>query len=187
MRDRIFGLFVVLAALASVSASAITLSITPVTDVSVLQTGDTVSFDLAYDATDVNDLIGGAFDLVYDSTALSLVDIQLITVGNPDFFRAPDELDGLLEGWGFGSFKLLPSQAELGRVTFSVLPTMGESTVLFGQDTTSVAGIWCGSSDLCGTRLNVDYDAVTLQRVPLPGAVWLLASGLLALGLRRRR
>ena len=76
------------------TASASTISLVP-RDGTEVATGDTITLDVSYDFTDNNLFFGGAFDIVFDSSALSFAGIDTVLAGDPSFYDGPDVQDGL--------------------------------------------------------------------------------------------
>lgn len=166
------------------AAKAATLSFLPVGDVTSVQTGDLLTFDVVADFTDTP-IFGGVFDVTWDPTALAFVSIADNLVGDPDVAQSPDVLGDRLVDWSFGGVSGVSGVNVLGTVSFSVLATMDQSTLLAFE---------CGDSQaLCRfpalinlIEIDVALSPIEIARVPLPAAGYLLGSGLmLLLGMRR--
>lgn len=184
--------FLVLFGLATV-ANAASISLAPTSSVVDTVPGDLVSFDVFMDfTTDNNGLgsditLGGGFDIVYDSSVLAFVSLSNAELGDPAFGRDPDILDGLLESWGFADFNGLTGPALVGSVQFEVLAALvGDSTLVSTTATNGISGPFVSAVDFI-TILQVDYNEVEVNAIPVPGAVWLFGSGLGLLGWLRRR
>ncbi len=148
-------------------ASTISLSLNTAEPIHV---GDDVSLDLKMDFTD-NPTDGGAIDVFYDASLLELISYTPESLGDPAFAHIPDEQPGKLNGIAFGAFGGLSGPAKIGTLVFQALTTgiteltLAENT-LFGGGTFNMV-VFTGAQ-------------VTIQPspVPLPGAVWLMLSGL---------
>ena len=128
-----------------------------------LVTGNQVTFDVVIDFSDVGGTLGGGLDVNFDSNAISLVSVTSAGLGETDFGRDPDNLDGLLESWAVGAGNGLCDATSLilGSLVFEVLPGMGASTQVMVGATDGVAGPWVSGTDFL-TLLSPDYNQVQL-------------------------
>lgn len=165
------------------TANAASISLTP--DSVDAAVGDTVSLDVIMDFSDVT-TIGGGFDIVYDSSALSFVAWNPNPVGDPSFARLPDISDGLLSGIAVGEFNTgITGVQNLGTVQFEVLALGGEVS---GADTNSPAGPFVDFSTFGVIPVEYNTAVVGSAVIPVPAAVWLMFGGLGALaGFGRKR
>lgn len=185
---KLIGALALMGFMASANAASILLAPQGATD--GLAAGDTVTFDVVMDFTDYpNGTIGGGFDIFFDSSVMQFESFfRDPTIGEADFSRDPDILDGLLESWAVAAFSPLPQFNILGTVTFSVLPTLGAGTTQIGtQATAGIGGPWVDGTTFIDL-VPVDYGAVDVTGIPVPAAVWFMLSGLGALlGFGRRK
>lgn len=131
--------------------------------------------------------IGGGYDVVFDDEAFDFVTWTSAGLGDPQFERTPDSLPGLLEYAAVGDLDVLTGPNLMATVAF----TLTDATALaFGSTISPTAtadpgGAWVAAANLI--LIDPNYSGVTF--VPLPAAVWLLASGVLGLvaATRRRR
>ncbi len=182
---KIFGALLLMGVMAGANAASISLVATsPVTDVGA---GDTVSFDIVMDFTDIPTL-GGGFDVVFDSSALQFESFVSAGLGDPAFGREPDIFDGLLESAAFADFNGLSGPALVATVTFTALPTIvGSSAIVSTQGTMGDGGPFVSAIDFV-SLIDVDYNSIEVVGVvPLPAAAWFMIGGLATLlGLRRK-
>ena len=143
--------------------------------------GSTVDFEIVMDFRDTPTL-GGGFDVVFDSERLLFNGFENFDLGNPDFSRDPDVLDGLLESWAFGSFSPIFGPAVVGRVSFTVLSNAGSGAAFVSVGPTFGPGgpFICNLGD-CISVPDVEYNSFLIAPVPLPAAGWLLLSALVVL------
>lgn len=174
------------------AASVMLVATTPTSD---LAAGSVVTFEILADFTDTAaGTTGGGFDVLFDSSVLQFDSLfRDETIGEADFSRDPDILDGLLDDWTIASFNALGADSvlNLGNISFVVLDTLGGgSTTVAGTDARaqgadpSLAGFWVDASDFV-SEIPVNYNGVELSGpmtvVPVPAAVWLMLSGVGAL------
>jgi len=185
--------FVTALLLCAGSSNATFISLVPTTAVSNVNTGDLLSFDVVMDFSDYpNGTLGGGFDIFFDSLALQFVSLVNNMVGDPDFGRDPDIMDGLLESWAVGDFFGIFGVNILGSVVFQVLDTMGASTILGTQATSGVAGPWVDATTFFDI-IPVDYGTVEVTRadvvvpVPEPRILALFTLGLAGIAMSRNR
>lgn len=149
--------------------------------------GDTVSFSVVVDFSDVA-TDGGGFLINYDAGFLGDATFTYssglpgsIDVSNWDPYLQTGSVEvGFDANDGFGGI------ATLGTMSFSVLTTGSSNIVL-----TDTAPAWRFIDTNHVNFIDVNYSGATvnaISEVPVPAALWLMASGLsfLGIGLRRR-
>lgn len=167
-------------ALASLAASAGTVSLTP--SGTLLPPNGAVVLDIiANFGSDVT--IGGATDISWDSGVLTFDSFAFgSALGSPIRDSAFDVIDlqspGLLS-IGFGNFSgiALGTSTVIGTLAFHAIGAIGSSTTLTLVD----SAVWSGFFDTNGAPISVSYNGASIGVVPLPGAAWLLLSGLAGL------
>ncbi len=149
-----------------------------------------VTFEIVIDFTEMPTL-GGGFDVTFNEEFLSLVSFtEDVILGDPAFGRPPDYVPGkgLLESWGVGDFNGI-SLGVVGQVQFKIIsPITGYDPVfVIGVGPTQgVAGPWVSAVDFT-TIIEPQYNEITIVRIPLPGAFWLMLSAIGFLVSTRRR
>ena len=167
-------LFGLVGAVQAASVSLTPLSSQPVT------LGSLISFDVMLDFGDAP-VTSGDFNLTYDTTRLAFSGFNYgsNTFGVSTFNINPSSPDGEVQGIGFvGS---ISGSGILGTVTFL---TEGLGMADLSPVAASPPGFFNGSSPVVP-----DYfgNSAQISAVPVPAAVWLMASGLLGMvGLSRR-
>lgn len=162
-------------------AQSASVSLTPVSQSVAL--GDSVSFMVNVDFSDTA-TIGGRFQLGYDASILSFTSFTydtLFTSGLTTY--TPTLSSGLINDLGFAG--LVSGSGTLGTVTFSTVDTGSAS--LASAEYSNPTYRFRNSTG--SSFITVDYGGATAQvsAVPVPAALWLMASGLSALGLGLRR
>lgn len=175
-------LLLILAQLGLVGAvQAASVSLSPSSQPVML--GNSVSFDVNVDFSDAA-TIGGRFQLSYDASILGVASFTYnssFTSGLTTY--APTLSSGLIDDLGFAG--LLSGAGTLGTVAFSTLNT-GDA----GLASAAYSNAFYRFRNSTGSSfLTVIYGGATAQvsAVPAPAALWLMASGLSALGLGLRR
>lgn len=146
--------------------------------------GDSLSFDLNVNFSDIPTISGG-FNITYDSSILGLTSFNYATI-DPDILIPWTPIStgtaGLISGIGFEvDASAFGGGITLATLNFSVLNQgvynvgLVESVQFLEADGLSF--------------IDVTYNGATGQitAIPVPAALWLLASGLSALGLGLRR
>ncbi len=192
-KTKIFYILLLGLMLSPFAAHAALITLSPTSPVLAVNDGDTISFDVEMDFTEIT--LGGSFDIAYDQTALQLQSFNRLDVGDPGFGRDPDILAGLLSGWALGDFSGITGQQLLGSVSFQVLSSMGATTAVSGQDTLSVAGPFFDAGTF--QVLPVTYNSVSINRAitqppaptpaPEPSTLALLGLGVIGFGWSRRK
>jgi len=175
------------------AAHAATVSLVP-TPQSVAPGGNFV-INLSYDFTSpVGGILGGGVDIGFDDAILNLGSFSwnatFFSLVDPSLSKLPTDnsngTTGALDGWDFGNFGGLTGTGTIGTVNFQVDPlaNIGASDNIAMSVSTSSGG-WF---DSFGSQITPTLNGATVNVVPIPGAIWLLGSGLIGLvGLNRRR
>jgi hypothetical protein len=180
--------------LASVSAQAATISLTP--SFADIKVGDAVVFDMFADAADVGGILAGGLDLFYDASILSYngdfaFDAAFDT--DPSFSRLGDDCattlttncsgPGEINGIAFGNFAGLAAAGPtlVGSLSFTGMAP--GTSFLTMADNDLPAGEWYATD---GSFIPMEYIGAEVV-VPVPAAAWLMLSGLGLLGGIARR
>ena len=148
--------------------------------------GNTVSFDVSVDFSDVA-TDGGGFRISYDAALLGNADFSYAELPSPiSGVWAFDNTPGLLEGVGFDA-NAFQASTVLGTLSFTVLGAGSTSVDLSDM----LDPNWRFLDSDQWNPIDVTYSGASLgltSAVPVPAALWLMASGLgvLGAGLRRR-
>jgi hypothetical protein len=178
MKSATRALVAIALALSALNASATT-SLYLLSQQTSVRPGDVVEIAVWLDFTD-SFVLGGGFDVTWDSRALQFEAIETLVVGDPQFGRDPDVFDGLLESWAVADFSGITGVHQLGTIWFTVMLGMGPSTIVAPTDTNGIGGPWTDGF----WEVQVDYQGTLLTQVPVPAAFWLLLG---ALGVTRWR
>ncbi len=151
--------------------------------------GNQVTLTLVGDFID-EPTIGGGIDVFFDSAALSFVSFEFLDAAivgdDPDFRRAPDVLDGELNGIGFGNFDGMDGAGPIAVIVFEALAT-GLTIVDLGINEGGPPDNPGGFFNLDGASQVVGLDGAKVTVVPIPAGFLLLGSALVAVGGLRRR
>jgi hypothetical protein len=155
-------------------AKASIVMLVPTSNTSLLIDGDVISFDVMIDFSRVGGTLGGGLDITFNPNDIGLVSVTSAGLGDPDFGRDPDIMEGLLQSWAVGDFDGLGTSGPelLGRVQFEVLSTMGLGSTLTVSGTNGIAGPWISGQDF-ESFLIPTYNQVKLRRgeAPLNGGL----------------
>lgn len=163
----------------SMSAQAALVYLEPLSAQPSYEIGEIVALDLKIDFTGTP-TIGGGVDVFFDTAGLEFNSWSASALGDASFKRAPDVLPGQLNGIAFGDFAGLPQIATVGTLEFKVLQTGSWLIDLEAND--APAGPFYSATTF--SQLPVTFNDTTVNAasvVPVPGAVWLFGSALLAL------
>lgn len=157
------------------AAQSASISLTPVNQNVAL--GGSVSLQLTMDFSD-DATLGGGLDLFYDDSILQFVSFTFDPgLGDdPDFRRLPDALTGELDALAFGNFAGLSGPSLVGTFLFNTL-TSGTVNFTLAQNDT-VAGGFFSANTYDAQTVTLNGASVNVSAVPLPGAGWLLVSGM---------
>lgn len=186
--------------LASANAYASTISLLPVGSTTI-NLGESVSFEIWADFSDVGGAIGGGLDIFYDSTVLGNNGDFIFDpgFGNDSFIsREGDDCtvtpgavgcdinDGEINAISPNNFNSFAAELSL-MGTLSFTGNSAGSTLLTMTDNDIPAGNWFDDSNLINFPEYLG-SSVTINAVPVPAAVWPFGSGLVGLvGVARRR
>ena len=173
-------------------SSAATLSFSP--SISTVGVGGTVNVDVVISNLPPNDLFGatpvGAFNFIveFDSQVLALTDVQFSNaLGNP--FDLPDfTFDNLLGTVDAANTSLLFFEDELADIQTS--PSFTLATLSFQAldiGTSPLDFLFTLISDAFGDEIVSNGISGEVSVIPLPGAVWLMITGLLGIGALARK
>lgn len=186
---KVIGAAALMGMMASANAASLSLVYTGDADTAadgaiLVQSGDSVTFDLIMDFSD-DPTIGGGFDINFDSAGLMFESYVGAGLGDADFGRDPDVEDGRLFSGAFGSFNVLTGPELVATITFTAMGAPGDYNVS-PSGTTGPGGPF-----IDGTFINTitpDFNGADVRIVPVPAAVWFMLSGLGALvGFGRRK
>lgn len=178
-------LVIILAQLGLVSvAQAASISLSPASQNAVVE--GTLSYQVNVDFSDVA-TDGGSFRISYDSSLLGDADFSYAALSSPITGTwAPVYSAGLIESVGFDA-NAFQGSVVLGTLSFTVLGAGNTTVTLSDMLNSNLRFLDSDQWD----PIVVDYSGATanLTAVPVPAALWLMASGLsvLGLGMRRRR
>ena len=147
----------------------------------IAQAGDILTFDVILDfAPRVT--VGGSFNITWDASAFALQGFDFSQFGDPALNRPPEVTeDGLLDTFigDFAGFDF----ANIGSMSFVFAPPEGAGTddifSIAPSATTGPAGGWIDA--FIGPPIEPEYIGVNVRVVPVPAALWLMVSGLLAI------
>ena len=167
----------------TINAKAITLSIDP--DAVEAQVGDQLSLDILYDL-EGEKTVGGTFSVNFDNNAFDFKSVKFSAnlPDDPAFRVKPDSVDSNSFNLGFGNFNEIEGKGTAATVTFMAKKEGSFSfdlgAPLAGHDPfQNVTSINYGS----GAKVQV----TPVNAVPLPGAAWLLLSGIAGLGVLKKK
>ncbi|NJN48429.1 MAG: hypothetical protein HC808_20400, partial [Candidatus Competibacteraceae bacterium] len=144
--------------------------------------GDLVSFILTMDFS-AEATLGGGFDVFYDAAILDFNTFVFSNTGtfprDMAFDSTPVDLAGQVQDIGFGSFSGLSGPFTVGIIVFNAIGPGTANLTL--ADTAGTSGAFISNDTF--DEMTVDYfgNSVTVNPVPLPGALLLMAPGLLAI------
>lgn len=176
-------LVIILAQLGLVcGAQAASISLSPASQNAVV--GDTLSYQVNVNFSDVA-TDGGSFRISYDSGLLGSASFSYAALSSPiigswGYVTSP----GLIESVGFDA-NAFQGSAVLGTLSFTVLGA-GNTTVTL-SDMLNPSLRFLDSDQWDPITVNYSGATANLTAVPVPAALWLMASGLSALGLGMRR
>ncbi|MEM6640082.1 MAG: hypothetical protein AAF610_09275 [Pseudomonadota bacterium] len=154
-------------------------------EIIITEPNPTLTFGLFADFSDETTL-GGGYSIRWDTNAFELVSFTASGEGDASFTRDPTAQDGLLFDGAIGSFGGLPSDFLIGTVVFQMTTAAGGNYVISPLASTGTSGPWV-SFDLPTQFIDVDYNAMRVRIIPIPGAIWFMVSGLMAVATFRRR
>ena len=143
-----------------------------------IHAGDNVSLDLNMDFTD-EATVGGGIDISF-GTMMQFVSFDYNPgLGDDPAFRFPIDTatPGELNGLSFGNFSGLSGPATVGTLILRAL-SPGSADLTLEENASTVGGFFSvNSTSQDPSFTGVSFD-VQPSPVPLPGAVWLMLSGL---------
>jgi hypothetical protein len=195
MRNKLIVLLVVMFVLcAGHPAWAAYLDLQTSVDPTTLSAGDTFSIDIYLFGETGDNVLNGSyrFDIGFDSAELALHSVSPLSATEslptsfiditPLSFNAAANTVEWFDGFSFGSYSL-SSPAYYGNIELDVLNPLADGNADFWVVYVTGAGITIDMTITQPNSIGADIAAV-----PIPGAFWLLGSGLLGLiGVCRHR
>jgi hypothetical protein len=154
-----------------------------------LMPGDTVNVDILFSVTEEG-VVGGGFDLDFDSDGINNLTASNLSFPFPPFVDTGESeiTAGNVRAQAFA----FPPGTAVGPGSDNVLASFVFECTGLGLDDL-VLGDFGTGADWVTSPSGIDLDdqvtgtLASINNVPIPGALWLLGSGLIALvGLRRR-
>ncbi len=151
--------------------------------------GQTFSVNILgdFNADDAENLLGGALDLFYDSSILNVVSVNV--TAPQDIAVADGTINnstGVVDTMGFSSFAGVNGNFAFATIEF-ITVGLGESALSLADANDLVFNFYSDKPPF-GAAVDVYSTGANVSVVPVPAAIWLFGSALLAgAGLLRRK
>jgi hypothetical protein len=180
-----------LIAFSSVTTQAATVDITIDPANSSVVLGQSFSVDILGNYSDSGSLVGGSLNLIFDPLVLNVTGVTLVA---PDMFGggmgsgAIDNAAGRVDLIGFSDFIGVTGNFTLATIDFIAVGE-GSNSALQLEDAMDLVLEWLNDAPPFGEPVTPVFTngSVTVSAVPIPAAIWLLASCFGLLGLFRRK
>lgn len=177
-----------LSASLSVEAASVNFSVDPsLTTINGL--GQTFSVNILgdFNADDAENLLGGSLDLFYDSSILNVVSVNV--TAPQDIAVASGTINngtGVVDTMGFSTFAGVNGNFSFATIEF-VTVGLGDSLLALADANDMVFNFYSDKPPF-GAPVDVYTTGANVSVVPVPAAIWLFGSALLAgAGLLRRK
>ena len=158
MNRRLITGFIAAICLAGTAHAQLSVTLIRNPDLPAAEVGELITIEALADFTSEATLGGGINVFFSDLTPYDSINPS--NVGDPAFYRLPDIMPNVLNGWAAGDFSCLPSAFTMGSVSFTAIAS--GNAQFNASDNIDPAGLWVGCNTFAPQIVNYTGASVAI-------------------------